>query len=119
MVEIIKSGAPRFYQKNDKLPKQPPKGSVFKLSDTEAFLVSSLPPNQNSTPHPLYIRTETEQNFSIEDAIHSVLSFTFLHFGSVRPPRLPVTIHYSDKIAKFILKGIKPNDPEGKIMFWL
>lgn len=117
MVEIIKSGAPRFYQKNDELPKQPPKGSVFKLSDTEAFLVSSLPPYQKSTPHPLYIRTEPP--FLIEDAIDSVLSFTFLHFGSLRPPRLPVTIHYSDKIAKFILKGIKPNNPEGEIMFWL
>ncbi|WP_155818163.1 hypothetical protein [Anaerolinea thermophila] len=86
-------------------------------SNTEAFLVSSLPPFKGSTPRPLQIRTEP--SFRIENAIHSVLSLTLLHYGSVREPRLPVTIHYSDKIAELSLLGIKPKDLEGDLPFWL
>lgn len=118
LVEVIKSGAPRLYQSTaTSAIDRPPKGSAFKVSDTEAFLVSSLPPFKGSTPRPLQIRTEP--SFPIENAIHSVLSLTLLHYGSVREPRLPVTIHYSDKIAELSLLGIKPKDLEGDLPFWL
>lgn len=116
LVEVIKSGAPRLYQQTTQIDK-PPKGTVFKLSETEAFLVSSPPPFKGSTPRPLQIRTEA--TFPIEKAVHSVLSLTLLHYGSVREPRLPVTIHYSDKIAELSLLGIKPKNLEGDIPFWL
>lgn len=117
LVEIIKTGAPRMYALQEKKIQQPPKGSIFKLSEHEAFLVSTLPPFKTATPRPLHIRTEAP--FTIEQAIHSVLSLTLLHYGSLRPPRLPVTIHYSDKIAYMALRGIKPKDLEGAIPFWL
>jgi hypothetical protein len=116
LVEVIKSGAPRLYQQSQTIDK-PPKSTAFKLSATEAFLVSSPPPFQGSTPRPLHIRTDPD--FSIEKALHSVLSLTLLHYGSVREPRLPVTIHYSDKIAELSLLGIKPKDLEGDTPFWL
>ncbi len=118
LVEVIKSEVPRLYQMTTESNiDRPPKGSAFKLSDTEAFLVSSLPPFKGSMPHPLHIRTEPP--FTIERAIHSVLSLTLLHYGSVREPRLPVTIHYSDKIGEFLLRGINPKTLEGNIPFWL
>jgi hypothetical protein len=118
LVEVIKSGAPRLYQGTTALSMdRPPKGTAFKISDTEAFLVSSPPPFKGSTPRPLQIRTE--QTFPIGNAIHSVLTLTLLHHGSVREPRLPVTIHYSDKIAELSLLGIKPKDLEGDMPFWL
>lgn len=118
LVEVIKSGTPRLYQSTaTSAVDRPPKGTAFKISDTEAFLVSSLPPFKGSTPRPLQIRTEP--TFPIENAIHSVLSLTLLHYGSVREPRLPVTIHYSDKIAELSLLGIKPKDLEGDVPFWL
>ena len=44
---------------------------------------------------------------------------TLLHYGSLRPPKLPVTIHWSDKIAGLALKGIKPKKLEGTIPYWL
>lgn len=116
LVEVIKSGAPRVYQQTTTIDK-PAKGTAFKLNPNEAFLVSSPPPFKGSTPRPLHIRTDG--NFSIEKAIHSVLSLTLLHYGSVREPRLPVTIHYSDKIAELSLLGIKPKDLEGDMPFWL
>ncbi|HWR26443.1 MAG TPA: Piwi domain-containing protein [candidate division Zixibacteria bacterium] len=117
LVEVIKTGTPRLYGiQGDKIL-QPPKGSAFKLSDTEAFLVSSLPPFANATPQPLRIRTEAP--LTIEQAIHSILSLTLLHYGSLKPPRLPITIHYSDRIAYLALRGIKPKDLEGSLPFWL
>lgn len=116
LVEVIKSGAPRIYQQTEIIDK-PPKGTAFKLNYNEAFLVSSPPPFKGSTSRPIHIRTDG--NFPIEKAIHSVLSLTLLHYGSVREPRLPVTIHYSDKIAELSLLGIKPKNLEGDIPFWL
>ena len=96
---------------------QPKKGSALKLSTTEAFLVSSLPPFEEATPQPLRVRAD--DLLGIENAIHSILSLTLLHYGSTRPPRLPVTIHYSDRIAYLALRGIKPKDLEGSTPFWL
>jgi argonaute-like protein implicated in RNA metabolism and viral defense len=125
LVEIIKNDAPRLYcqsekHKSDENPHgiiQPAKGTIFKISETEAFLVSSLPPFQNSTPQPLHLRSDT--SLGIDKAIKSVLALTLLHYGSLRPPRLPVSIHYSDKIGYLALRGIRPNNSQGQIPFWL
>jgi hypothetical protein len=43
VVEVIKTGTPRLYAIQAHEIQQPPKASAFKLSETEAFLVSSLP----------------------------------------------------------------------------
>jgi argonaute-like protein implicated in RNA metabolism and viral defense len=88
LVEILKSGTPGIYGINNGQYVQATKGSALELSDTEAFLVSTPPPFENATPAPLHLRTRAP--FTIEQAIHSVLSLTLLHHGSVRPPRLPV-----------------------------
>ncbi len=130
LVEIIKSGNPRFYRWESGLGKQsaspgtlpqemyqPLKGSAFRLNDQEAFLISSLPPIAKSTPAPLLIRAEPP--LKIEDALHSVLTLTLLHYGSLRAPRLPVTTHYSDKIAYLLLQGICPPTTEGMLPYWI
>jgi hypothetical protein len=117
LVEVIKSGTPRLYASSAGKIVRPLKGSWLRLSNTEAFLVSSLPPFTDATPQPIHLRTEAP--LTIDIAIDSVLSLTLLHYGSLRPPRLPVTIHYSDKIAYLALKGIKPKELEGKIPYWL
>lgn len=119
LVELLKTGAPRLYgwDTQTRSAQLPLKGSALKLNDHEAFLVSSLPPFANATPHPLRIRAEAP--FRIEEALHSVLSLTQLHYGSLRAPRLPITIHYSDEIAYLALRGIKPKALEGTLPFWL
>lgn len=117
LVEVLKTGTPRCYQVANGLVSQPTKGSIFKLNAHEAFLVSSLPPFSSVTAAPLHIRCEAP--FTIEQAAHSVLALTQLHYGSLRGPRLPVTLHYSDEIAYLVLKGIKPKSLEGSRLFWL
>lgn len=115
-VEVIKSGAPRLYRNSSSIVESPQKGDCLFLSGTEAILVSSLPPFKTGTPNPLQIRSKV---LPIEQAVDSVLSLTMLHYGSIRAPRLPVTIHYSDKIAELILDGIKPDTLTGDIPYWL
>ena len=117
-VEVIKSGAPRLYaSQNGKIVKAP-KGSILKLSETEALLVSSeYPAGFRATPQPIRVRTHLP--FSLKHALHSVLSLTLLHYGSLRQPRLPVTTHYADKISSMAVKGLKPETLDGEIPFWL
>ena len=117
-VEIIKSGAPRLYARQDKKTVKAPKGSILKRSETEAFLVSSeFPTGFKATPQPIQVRTHPP--FPLEYALHSVLSLTSLHYGSIRHPRLPVTIHYADKICSMAAKGLKPKTLDGETPFWL
>ena len=117
LVEVIKTGSPRLYGFIGDSATMPEKGMVLRLSPTDAFVVSSLPPFQDATPNPLHIRTDG--SITIEAAVDSILALTLLHYGSLRPPRLPVTIHYSDKIAYLALRGIKPKELEGSVPFWL
>ncbi|OQY47022.1 MAG: hypothetical protein B6242_05925 [Anaerolineaceae bacterium 4572_78] len=85
-VEVLKSGSPRLYLKSQNQVGQTTKGTLFKINDHEAFLVSSLPPFQNVTPQPLHVRTEPP--FTIEQAIHSILVLVVSnHHG--------VTVHYT------------------------
>jgi hypothetical protein len=117
LVEVIKSRVPRLYLEEYERIQRPAKGDAFVLNAYEAFLVSSLPPSKTSTPRPLFVRTEGD--FSIEDALHSVLALTHLHYGSVPMPRLPVTLHYSDQIGYLVLRGVRPRSVEGTIPFWI
>jgi argonaute-like protein implicated in RNA metabolism and viral defense len=121
-VEVMKSGAPRLYGagKMDPGPKDigwPQVGAAMRMDSKSALLVTTLPVSKNSTPQPL--RITSKSNLSVEEAIHSVLSLTLLHYGSTRQPRLPVTVHYSDEIAGLALKGIKPKELTGNRPYWL
>ena len=93
-----------------------PKGSIMKLSDTEALLITSASSGKG-TPQPLRIRTHGV--LSLQQALHSVLSLTLLHYGSELPPRLPVTTFYADKISTMASRGLRPNSNDGHIPYWL
>jgi argonaute-like protein implicated in RNA metabolism and viral defense len=96
---------------------QPKKGMAFRVSSQDAFLVSSLPPSKSVTPLPIHIRSFND--FPIEKALHSILSLTLLHYGSERMPKLPVSVHYSDRIGYLAIRGIKPKNLEGETLYWL
>jgi hypothetical protein len=114
-IEVIKSGSPRLYLSNNKQIQAPGIGTAFLLSDTEAFLVASE--SSTATPQPLQIRTR--EPFTIGKSLHSVLMLTLMHYGSLRRPRSPITIHYSDKIGYLALRGVKPAGGVSTDMYWL
>lgn len=116
LVEILKSSVPRVYMAQKGIIQKPQKGTVFKLNNREGIVVTTNT-HTNSTPRPLTIRTDG--TISVENAAHAILSLTMLHYGSMRPPRLPVTIHYSDRIGYLALQGIKPKTLQGTVPYWL
>jgi len=44
---------------------------------------------------------------------------TLMHYGSLRRPRAPITIHYSDRIGYLALRGVKPAGGVSTDMYWL
>lgn len=114
-VEVIKSGAPRLYQRVNRQIVAPGIGTAFLLSDAEAFLIASE--SSTATPQPLQIRTRAP--FTIGKALHSVLMLTLMHYGSLRRPRAPITIHFSDRIGYLALRGVKPAGGTSTDMYWL
>ncbi len=111
-VEVIRSGVPRMYALNAGKIEPPSWGNVLKLSSTEAFVQTS-----QSSLQPLHLRCEAP--LAIEDAIQSVLLFTLLHYGALKPPKLPVTVHNADPIENGIVRGVMPATVETMLPFWL
>ncbi len=115
-VEIMRRGVPRLYALANGKVDSPPYGATFRLNDHEAFVVVSISP-EDATPQPLHIRTEPP--LTIEQAIHSVMAFTTLHYGAFKTPKLPVTIHNTDYLRESFLRGITPEKLEGNLPYWL
>jgi hypothetical protein len=111
-VEIIRAGAPRLYALRGGVIAPPERGSTFRLNDREAFVITA-----DSSVQPLHIRTEAP--LTIEQAIESVMRFALLHYGALRPPRLPVTLYQMDTIAAGIARGIFPANIQGGSPYWL
>lgn len=118
LIEVIKRETPRIYEISGDSIGAPKKGTVFMFDDKNSLVISSPPPFPGVTPRPLKIRIKYG-NIQMAQALRTILSLTELHYGSTNPPRLPVTIHYSDQIAWFALRGIKPPNLMGEIPFWL
>ncbi len=111
-VEIVRAGVPRMYAFNAGKIDPPHWGSMFRLSENEAFVQSS-----DSTVQPLQVRSEPP--LKIEQAVHSVLLFTRLHYGAIKTPKLPVTLHNGDALETGILRGVLPDALETDVPFWL
>ncbi len=111
-VEVIRSGVPRMYALSGGKIEPPSWGSVLKLSRSEAFVQSS-----DTTVQPLHVRCE--QPLTIEEATHSVLLFTLLNYGAVKPTKLPATVHNADPIENGIVRGVMPAEIETNLAFWL
>lgn len=69
-------------------------------------------------PLPLKIHSLGYQ-VSIEELVKTTLKLTLLHHGSLKPPRLPIPLFGSDRIAYRRLQGIYPGASEGDRQFWL
>jgi hypothetical protein len=115
-VEITRRGVPRLYALANGKVDSPPFGATFRLSDQEALVILSVSP-EDATPQPLHIRSE--EPLAIEQAIHSVMAFTMLHYGAFKTPKLPVTIHNADYLRESFLRGITPEKLEGNLPYWL
>jgi len=115
VVEVYRWGAPRLYAL-DKGVVAPAWGSVFRLSDDEAYVVASSPA-PSSTPQPLRVRV-VGRSLPIEQAVYSVLAWSLLHYGAQGVNKLPVTLSAADDMASWLGRGLHlPRS--GDMPFWL
>jgi hypothetical protein len=115
-VEITRSDAPRLYALQSGRIETAPYGSIFRLNNREALIMTSHAP-PDAAAAPLFIRTDSD--FIIDDAVRSILDFTVMHAGAPIPPKLPVTIHHADHIAQGIRRGLFPSEIDSAAPFWL
>lgn len=117
LVEINDWQAPRIYNLEKKKVVNPPWGSLFRINDHEALLVSTTP-SQKVTTKPLLIKL-LSKTLTIEQAVYSTLAWTLLYYGSHYTPKLPVTIQYANEINLWLDKGLLTTEAEGDMPFWL
>jgi Piwi domain len=122
LVECAKSGIPRLYNWLNPNITAPTQGLALKLSQREAILVTtSVQSERMGLPLPLRLKIIDTQGYevTIEDLVNTTLKLTLLHHGSLKPPRLPIPLFGSDRIAYRRLQGIYPGTSEGDRQFWL
>ena len=107
LIECCKSGCPRLYNLSNKRLQAPDRGIALKLSDREAILVTTKVTPKIGVPRPirLNIRPEGHQ-VPIEAVLETTLKLTLLHYGALKPPKLPVVLHGADRLAALRLRGI-------------
>lgn len=115
-VAIQSQRVPHLYSLASKVIGQPDWGSMFVLNALEAFIVTTTT-TSDTTPTPLHVSTTAD--LGIEYGLHSVLMWTLLHYGTLRPSRLPVTVQYAAEMAEWMARGQLPAATAGDVPFWL
>lgn len=115
-VEVRTHGAPRIYTFYARTIESPAFGTMFRISEQEALLVTSGAP-YDGTPQPLHLRVD--EPLTIAQAADSIIAFTTLHYGALKRPKLPVTLHQANTITASIERGVHPTDSEASTIYWL
>lgn len=112
-IEINKRNTPRLYKCNNGKIANPDIGTYLNMGNNEYIIVTSR--SKIGTVQPLRVKFH---NIDFERGMKSIYNLLIMDYGSLQPPKLPITTYYSDKISYFALRGILPQDTEGKIPFW-
>lgn len=114
---MVGAGAnPNLYAFTGKTVTQPPTGTAFKLSPTEALLVSARPAHPQAPVNPL--RVEMAHGQPVEEGLRAALALNTLH-PTTRKPRLPVHMHGGDAVKQLLAAGVRPAADEGAFMWWV
>ncbi len=112
-IEINKRNTPRLYKCNNGKIENPGIGTYLNVGNNEYIIITSR--SKIGTVQPLRVKF---YNVDFEKGMKSIYNLLIMDYGSLQPPKLPITTYYSDKISYYALRGILPQDTEGKIPFW-
>ncbi len=115
-VEIETDIVPHIFSLKQKRIQQPEWGTMFRLNNMEAFIVTSTT-DADMMPMPLYVKAPFD--LGIEYALHSILMWTILNYGTIKPSRLPITIQYAHEMSQWLSRGQLPAATSGDVPFWL
>ena len=114
-ISIISGSVPRLFSSLVKINFLPPEGTVFMLSPTDFLVSTTLTgaryiPEHRGWPNPILVRINekplSEKLNSQEklQLLYQIWSFTRVHLHSQIPLRKPISVHYSNLIARFLRK---------------
>ncbi len=115
-VELSQKNIPYLYALQSGKINSAPRGTTLFLSEESAILTTG-DAKENEIPQPLYVSTEAP--FTIQQALHSVLAMSILHYGSLYGNFLPVTLHHNLLIESGLSRGILPTPYASERPFWL
>jgi len=78
----------------------PKVGSAI-YNDKEGFLVTTDIKDYLGSPDPLHIK-KVKSNLSMRDIMLQILALSYMHIGSTKKLKLPITTGYADEICKNI-----------------
>ena len=119
-ISIIRSSVPRIFNRDyTGTGFQLKSGTFLSLSDHD-FIMATTPtthwkPEMMGWPSPILIRIhEEEMGEKLESSMKlkilcQIYALTKMHTGSQRSTRLPISIHYSNMIARFLRKVGDPS----------
>ena len=113
-IEINKRNTPRLYKSENGKIYNPDIGTCLDMGNNEYIIITSE--TKIGTVQPLRVKF---YNISFENGMRSIYNLISMHYGSLKRPKIPITIHYSDKISYYALRGILPANTEGNVPFWL
>lgn len=114
-ISIISGFVPRLFSSFRKF-NLPPVGAVFVLSDIDFLFSTTLTPpsyvpEHKGWPNPILVHINEEaleQKLESEEKmqlLYQIWSFTRANVHSQIPLRKPLSVHYSNRIAKFLVKA--------------
>ncbi len=115
-VQVGTGANPRLYAFSGKSIVQPPTGSTFALDGTRGLLVPALPAHPAAASNPLLV--EASKDLALKTALRSLLEMNLLH-PQAKKPRLPITLHYSERIRRLVGAQVMPARPDGALAWWL
>jgi len=113
-IEINKRNTPRLYKYNNGVIDNPDIGTYLNIGNNEYIIITSA--SKIGTLQPLRVKF---YNIDFEKGMKSIYNLIIMDYGSLKPPKIPVTTYYSDKISYYALRGVLPKNAEGNIPFWL
>jgi hypothetical protein len=115
-VTVLEHGAPRMYMLYARQIESPVYGTLFRVGAHEALMVTSAAP-YDGTPQPLHLHVEAP--LTLEQAADSIVAFAALHYGALKRPKLPITLHHLDTVGHGIGRGVHPAQSEASAVYWL
>lgn len=119
-ISIIRNSVPRIFNRNyNGTGFQLKSGTFLALSDQD-FIMTTTPttrwkPELRGWPSPILIKIHSKKNEKKLDGttklklLYQIYALTKMQIGSQLPIRLPISIHYSNMIARFLRKVGDPS----------
>lgn len=88
------------------------------IKEDYGYLITTDPSRNMGMAQPIRVRT-VYGDTPIEDVIKDVYKLTYMHIGSMKKCRLPITTYYADLSSTYGNRGLIPSDMDGEELHFI